>query len=67
MHAEFFFSFTELHMANHLHSVSIWQKHELQRAKQERKRLNIQLFSHSLKAEQYEEVGVINIFFTQLL
>ncbi|XP_047661789.1 RIMS-binding protein 2 isoform X4 [Tachysurus fulvidraco] len=31
-------------------------KHELQRAKQERKRLNIQLFSHSLKAEQYEEV-----------
>ncbi|KAK3524491.1 hypothetical protein QTP70_029270 [Hemibagrus guttatus] len=31
-------------------------KHELQRAKQERKRLNLQLFSHSLKAEQYEEV-----------
>ncbi|KAI5096509.1 RIMS-binding protein 2 isoform X2 [Silurus meridionalis] len=31
-------------------------KHELQRAKKERKRLNLQLFSHSLKAEQHEEV-----------
>ncbi|TSQ12680.1 RIMS-binding protein 2 [Bagarius yarrelli] len=31
-------------------------KHELQRARQERKRLNLQLFSHSLKVEQYEEV-----------
>ncbi|KAF4077527.1 hypothetical protein AMELA_G00209020 [Ameiurus melas] len=31
-------------------------KHELQLAKQERKRLNLQLFGHSLKAEQFEEV-----------